>query len=256
MTGGPWTPGEMLAVAAARFINDGDVALVGLGLPQVAAVLARRTRAPSATLLLEIGVFQPDPRGPNMGIADPLMWEGSASYGSMIDVLGSMLQSGRVTLGLLGALQVDRYGSINSTQVVGPEGKIRRFNGSGGANDVASLARRTVIVMRHQARKLPAALDFLTSPGRRVRGQSRAEMGLPGDGPAAIVTDRAVLAVTDTGAVLQSVHPGEDAATILADTPMGASMPAAGVAETTAPLPEELELIRRQLDPLGWYTGP
>jgi len=245
----------MLAVAASRLIHDGDAALVGLGLPQVAAVLARRTHAPSATLLLEIGVFQPDPRGPNMGIADPLMWERATGYGSMLDVLGSMLQAGRVTVGLLGALQVDRYGSINSSQVVGPDGRIKRFNGSGGANDVASLARRTIIVMRHQARKLPAVLDFLTSPGRRVRGQSRAEIGLPGEGPAAIVTDRCIFQVTDGGTVLQSVHPGEDPAAVLNDTPMGASVPAGKVPETAPPSPQELTLIRRELDPYGWYTG-
>lgn len=249
-----WTRGEMLAVAASRFVHDGDIAVIGLGMPQVSALLARRTHAPGARLLLEIGVFEPDPVEPAMGIADPVIWRNARAFGGMLDVLGYMLHGGRVTLGMLGALQVDAGGSLNTTLVHAADGTVRRFNGSGGGNDIASHAGRTVVVVRHDPRRLAAQLEFLTSPGSLVRGQPRAALGLPGTGTAAVVTDRAVIEVTSAGAVLTAVHPGEDVAAVLAATNLPLSLPPGGPATTPPPGNEQLRLVRDELDPGGWYT--
>ncbi len=250
-----WTGREMLVVAASHLIKPDDVVVVGLGLPQLAAALAKRTRTPDVVLLLEIGAFEPEVRAAAMGIADPRIWEGSTSFGGMLDVLGYMLHGGRVTLGILGALQVDAYGSMNSTMVRDPDGTPRRFGGSGGANDIASMSGRIITVLQHQRRKFRDAVDFLTSPGHRLRGRSRAEIGLPGWGTASIVTDRAIIDVEERGAVLRSVHPGEDVGRVIADTPIALEVPAGGPAAATAPTAEELELLRTELDPHGWYTG-
>ncbi len=253
MTARPaWTRGEMLAVAGSLQVRDGDVAIVGLGLPQVAALLARYTHAPSTRLLLEMGVFEPDPTEPAMGIADPRMWQGGSSFGSMLEILGVMLHGRRVTLGRLGALQVDQWGSINTTEVVAEDGSRRRFNGSGGGNDIASHAARTVVIMSHQPRKFARVLPFVTSPGRMVRGRPRDQFGLTGGGTCAIVTDRAVIAIGPQGAVLDSVHPGEDPDAVVADTPI--PLLRGAPAETPAPTAEQLDLIRSRLDPHGWYT--
>lgn len=249
-----WTGGEMLAVAASREVRDSDVVVVGLGLPQVAALLAKQTHAPSAVLLLENGVFEPQPCESAMGIADPRLWHGAAAFGSMLDVLGYMLHGGRVTLGMLGALEVDPWGSINSTAVASADGQTRRFNGSGGANDIASSAGRIVVVMQHHERKFCETLNFCTSPGRRVDGRSRSALGLRGEGSAAIVTDRAVIALTDDGAVLLHVHPGEDEVAVRASTPIELGTPVEGVTTTPAPTPRQLSLVRDELDPNGWYT--
>ena len=250
-----WTRGEMLAVAAASLVRDGDVAVVGLGLPQVAAVLAKRTHAPDATLLLEIGVFEPAPRESAMGIADPRLWEGSTAFGGMLDVLGAMLHGGRVTLGLLGALEVDEWGSLNSTAVTSPDGGTRRFNGSGGANDIASCAGRVLVVMQHHPRKFVEKLQFLTSPGHRIGGVPRGDFGLRGNGTAAVVTDRAVIEISDAGPVLTSVHPGEDPAAVIADTPLPLLEPSGGTIETAAPTGSQLAIVRTELDPHQWYTA-
>jgi acyl CoA:acetate/3-ketoacid CoA transferase beta subunit len=216
-------------------------------------LLAKRTHAPGVTLVLEIGVLDATSTEPSMGIADPRMWKGARAFGGMIDVLGYLLHGGRVTLGILGALQVDVAGSINSSQVVLEDGSIRRFRGSGGANDVASLAGRVMVVMRHDARKFRQRVDFLTNPGRLVDGRPRAESGLPGLGTAVIVTDRAVIDVTDAGLVLRSVHAGEDAEALVAATPV--PLDAGGACETTAPTDDQLALIRRELDPQRLYTA-
>ena len=251
---GGWSGGEIMAVAASHLVADDDVVLVGIGLPQVAAALAQRTHAPNARLLLELGVFDPRPAGESMGIADPRMWTDSKAYAGMLEVLGYMLQGGRISLGLLGALQVDQFGSINSSLVVEADGRRRRFRGSGGGNDVASAAGRVLVVVRHEPRKFKAAVDFVTSPGRRVRGAGRAELGLEGGGTSALVTDRAVIQIGDAGAVLAAVHPGEDAEQVVGETPMPLTLPPGGPAVSAVPTQVELNLIRGSLDPLGWYT--
>lgn len=248
-----WTPGEMMAVAASHEISDDDVVVVGIGLPQVAALLAKRRHAPAATLALELGVFGACSTTPSVGIADPRMWEGAGAFGGIVDVLGYLLHGGRVTLGILGALQVDGVGSINSSLVVSEDGTVRRFRGSGGANDLASLAGRVLVVMRHEPRKFKQRVDFLTNPGRLVDGRSRAEAGLPGDGTTAIVTDRAVIDVTEQGLALRCVHPGETVAAVAADTPL--PLDTNGTHETAAPTADDLELIRGELDPNRWYTA-
>ena len=248
-----WTPPELMAVAAAHEIRNDDLVVVGLGLPQIAALLAKRTHAPGATLVLEIGVLEATSTTPSAGIADPRMWEGASAFGSMIDVLGGLLHGGRVTLGILGALQVDVAGSINSSLVVNEDGTVRRFRGSGGANDVASLAGRVMVVMRHEPRKFRERVYFLTNPGRRVGGRPRAEAGLPGLGTVTVVTDRAVLDVLDGGLRLRGVHPGEDVDAVVAATPV--PIDTAGVLEAAPPTGEELRLIRDELDPLRWYTA-
>jgi glutaconate CoA-transferase subunit B len=243
----------MMAVAASHEISDDDVVVVGLGLPQIAALLAKRTHAPAATLALEIGVFGASSTTPSMGIADPRMWEGARAFGGIVDVLGYLLHGGRVTLGILGALQVDVAGSINSSQVVLEDGTIRRFRGSGGANDLASLSGRVLVVMRHDARKFRQRVDFLTNPGRLVEGRPRAEAGLPGLGTTVIVTDRAVIDVLEGGLALRGVHVGEDVGAVVADTPVPLWTNDVGV--TPAPTDEELRLIRDELDPNRWYTA-
>ena len=252
--GGAWTRGEMLAVAGSHQVRDDDVVLVGLGLPQVAALLARQTHASGVSLLLEVGVFGAAPREPTMGVADPRMWADATAFSSLIEVLGVMLHGGRVTLGLLGALQVDRWGSINTTQVPTARGGIRRFNGSGGGNDVSSHAGRTVIIMAHEPRKFASRLDFVTSPGRKVGDKDRAELWLFGGGPSEIVTDRAIISLGPDGPVLAAVHTGEDPELVARDTPIPLLMPSGGPVVTPPPTERELSLIRAELDPLGWYT--
>ncbi len=244
----------MLVVAASRLLRPDDVVVVGLGLPQMVALLAQQTHAPDVRLLLEIGVHRPEVHGATMGIADPRMWEGATAYTGMLGVLGLMLHGGRVTLGILGALQVDLDGSINSSLVVPRDGPPRRFAGSGGGNDIASLAGRVLVVLEHQSRKFRETVDFVTSPGRRVRGTPRGRLGLPGEGTACIVTDRAVLEVTDDGVLLSAVHPGEEAARVRAETPIPLALPPGGPAVSAPPTEHELTLLRTELDPHGWYT--
>lgn len=61
-----YTTAELMVVAGARMLADGQIAVVGLGIPLVAGGLAQRTHAPRLRMLNEIGVadFWPVPTPP------------------------------------------------------------------------------------------------------------------------------------------------------------------------------------------------
>jgi len=244
---------EIMAVAGARELRDGETVVVGLGLPQVATVLARRTHAPGLTSLLEIGVVNMNPVDTPVGLADSRIFYGATCWSGFLDVLGMNLHRGIVDVGFLGALELDRYGNINTTLLRDDSGKVRYFNGSAGGNDVASLAKRVMVIMRHEKRKLPAAVAHLTSPGF-AGGKSRAELGLRGGGPHRVITDMAVLSFDPETreASLLSVHPGVRTEQVVANTGFPLRVPR-DVPETPVPSAEELRLLREEIDPRRVY---
>ena len=142
------TPGELMVVSAAREIRDGEVVFVGMRLPLIAFVVAKKTHAPHAVGLFENGVIRSSP-SPELifTMADPANLKNATQCLDMLGVM-SLLQSGRVHMGFLGAAEVDRFGNLNSTQVRGPKG-LTRLPGSGGACDIASLAQRFVVLLEH-----------------------------------------------------------------------------------------------------------
>jgi len=198
-----------------------------------------------------LGVIDAQPGGePNVGSADPRLWRGAVSFRGMLDVMGMMLQRGRVDVGFLGALEVDRYGNINSTEVLTPEGKPRRFGGSGGGNDIASHARRVIIVCRHGRQKIVDRVRYLTSPGH-VGPEGRL---LPGGGPHRVVTDKAVLGFNARGELsVVSMHGGVTREELIAETGCELEFPP-DLPATPPPSEEELRLIREVLDPGRQYT--
>ncbi len=245
---------EIMAAAGARELKDGDIVVVGIGLPQVACFLAKRTHAPGLTPLLEIGVANMTPRDTPVGLADSRIFYGATCWSGFLDIMGMNLHRGVVDVGFLGALEIDRYGNINTT--LANEGdKVRYFNGSAGGNDVASLAKRVCVIMRHEKRKLPAAVAHLTSPGF-VGGKSRANLGLRGGGPHRVITDKAVLGFDEKthSAALVSLHPGVTLDDVLANTEMPLIVPK-HVPPTPLPSAEQLRLLREEIDPKGAYLG-
>lgn len=246
---------EIMAAAGARELRDDEVIVVGLGLPQVAAVLAKRTHAPGLTSLLEIGVVNMDPVDTPVGLADSRIFYRSTCWSGFLDILGMNLHRGIVDVGFLGALEVDRFGNINTTLLKEAPGKVRYINGSSGGNDVASLAKRVIIIMRHEKRKLPMALAHLTSPGF-VGGKSRREMGLRGGGTHRVITDKAIFGFDPKthAASLLSLHPGIRVEEVVANTGFPLHVPKE-VAVTPLPTPEELRLLREEIDPQRAYLG-
>src|ERR1700683_2766237 len=149
------TASEMMVTAASKEVQDGEIAVVGIGLPQVACVLARRTHAPRLSMLLEIGVADMDPVDIAVGLADSRIFYRATCWSGFLDTLGMNLHRGVVDVGFIGALELDQHGNVNTTLTKDAEGHIRYFNGSAGGNDVASSAKRVVVIVRHGKRKLP-----------------------------------------------------------------------------------------------------
>ena len=118
-----YAPFELMAVAGARELRDGEIVAVGLGLPVVATFLAKRTHAPNLTMMFELGVIDPEPVHTGVGLADPRVWYRAKILSSFVDMLGTVLHGGRVDVGFLGGLETDAYGNLNTTLLGDPKGK-------------------------------------------------------------------------------------------------------------------------------------
>jgi glutaconate CoA-transferase subunit B len=245
--------GELMVATAAREIRDGEVVFVGMRLPLIAFVVAKKNHAPNAVGLFENGVIRSTP-APELiyTMADPPNILGATQCLDMLGVM-SVLQSGRVPLGFLGAAEVDRFGNLNSTEVRGPNGRVR-LPGSGGACDIASLAQRFVVLLEHSRERLPERVSYVTSPGNGDGKGWRQRMGLPRGGPAAVITTKAVLRFDEDGeAYLASVHPGVETDDVLSNT--GWKLRTADrIEQTPEPSAEELRAIR-EYDKEGFWTS-
>jgi glutaconate CoA-transferase subunit B len=244
----------MMAAVAARELGDGEVVFVGIGLPNLACNLARATHAPHLALIYESGAVGAVPERLPVSIGDPALVTGSLMVCGMADVFQLFLQNGRIEVGFLGGAQVDRYGNINTTVIGTYERPTVRLPGSGGAAEIAIHARRTLIVAKLHPRAFPERVDFVTSPGQRIAGKSRRELGMPGAGPLKVITDKAILeADPDTGEmVLAALYPGVRTDVVRA----GVSWPLATrsrLAPVAPPSVTELRLLREVLDPNGLF---
>jgi len=238
--------------SAAREIRDGEIVFVGMRLPLIAFVVAKKTHAPSAIDIFENGVIRSTPASQLIyTMADPPNILGATQCLDMLGVM-SLLQSGRVHLGFLGAAEVDRFGNLNSTEVRGPKGLVR-LPGSGGACDIASLAQRFVVLLEHSKERLPERVLYITSPGNGEGHGWRKRVGLPQGGPSAVITTKAVLRFAEDGeAYLSSLHPGIELDDVLANTGWKLRV-GKDLIQTPEPSAAELRAIR-EYDKEGFWT--
>ncbi|MEX1994822.1 MAG: CoA-transferase [Steroidobacteraceae bacterium] len=185
-----YTRDEMMTVAAARLLRDGDVCFVGIGLPSAACNLARLGHAPGLVLIYESGTIGTRPTVLPLSIGDGELAETAACVVPLPEIFSDYLQAGRIDVGFLGAAQIDRLGNLNSTVIGSYDRPRTRLPGAGGATEIAAHAKRVFIVMKATPRSFVPALDFRTSGGHFP---GRAESGARGGGPAAVVTDVGVL---------------------------------------------------------------
>jgi len=248
------TPSEMMIVTAARALQGVRTVFVGVGLPNSACNLARRTVAPDLELIYESGIYGARPARLPLSIGDPTLISGATSICSMADLFGLYLQGGLVEVAFLGGAQIDRFGNLNTT-VIGDWVKPKvRLPGSGGACEIAINARRIFIIMRLKRRAFVDQLHFRTSPGHLEGRGERQALGLPGAGPQLVVTDKCVFRFDEeTGEmVLQSLHAGVTQADV--EEQVGWDLRVVdNLKETPPPAEDELHLLREELDPAGLY---
>lgn len=247
------TASERMAWRAAQELHDGDVVFVGIGLPNLACNLARATHAPGLFMIYESGAVGAIPERLPVSIGDPSLVTDSLAVVGQADIFQCLLQRGLIEVGFLGGAQVDRWGNINTTVIGDYANPKVRLPGSGGACEIAVHARRLLIVMRMGKRTFVEKCDFITSPGHRMNGKTRAELGLPGGGPTRIITDLGVLDFDATGeAVLSEVYPGVTPEQVRAAC--GWSLRVADSVRTTGePDTSVLSLLRERLDPQRLY---
>jgi glutaconate CoA-transferase subunit B len=184
-------------------------------------------------------------------VGDPCLNPGAAMIGGLVDILGTLLQAGWVDVGFLAGSQVDKFGNINTTVIGDYDHPKSRLPGSGGANPIGSLAKKTLIIALHDKRRLTEKVDFITTPGYIDGPGAREKWGMPlGSGPKVIITNKAVLRFDETTceAYLASYHPGHTIEEIIDATPWDLKV-ADDVQETAPPTAEELRIIREVIDP-------
>jgi len=202
-----WDAAEMMNVAAARELRDGDVCLVGVGPPNLAANLARRTHAPNCRLVYESGAIDARPKRLPLSIGDDDLAATATAVVSVPEMFNYWVGAGRIDVGFLGAAQIDRYGNINTT-VIGDHSNPRtRLPGAGGAPEIAAAAGRVIVIVKQSPRTFVEKVDFVTSVGYGPTGRERQARGA---GPTLVITDHGVLEPDpETNELtLTRLHPG------------------------------------------------
>ncbi len=258
------TPSEFMAARAAQELKDHDVVFVGIGLPNLACNLARATHAPDLFMIYESGAVGAVPDRLPVSIGDPALVTDSLSIVSQADIFQNYLQNGLIEVGFLGGAQVDRYGNINTTVIGDYQNPAVRLPGSGGACEIATHARRLLIVMRMSPKSFVEKCDFVTSPGTRFiskregknMGKTRADLALPGGGPVTVITDLGVCEFRDMGEgsemVLTEIYEGVEESTVKAKCGWPMKI-AKDLKRVAPPSPEVLRLLREKLDPQKLY---
>jgi glutaconate CoA-transferase, subunit B len=249
-----YTLRELMVAAAAREIRDGDKVFVGMRLPLLGFAVAKETHAPNAVGIFENGVIRDWPALESIfTMSDPPNVARALYCGGLNDVM-YLLQTGRIDLGFIGGAEVDRFGNLN-THWVEENGKRIRLPGSGGAADIATMAKRCIIIMNHEKRRFTSKVQFITSPGFGDGGDWRERHGLPGGGPSRVITSMGIFSFDSVNheMILSSFHPGVTVKEIKNET--GWPLRIAQSTTETAP-PSEMELSAvRKYDPKRVWTS-
>jgi glutaconate CoA-transferase subunit B len=236
-----FTSDEMMTTCAARALRDGMTCFVGIGLPSVAANLARATHAPGLVLIYESGTIGAKPGWLPLSIGDGILAETADTVVSVPEIFNYWLQPGRIDAGFLGAAQIDRFGNINTT-VVGPyDDPKTRLPGAGGASEIAASCQEVIVVVRQSPRSFVERVDFVTSVGYGDGPGSRERLGLTGAGPRKVITDLGILEPDPRTCelTLTGVYPGVGVSDVKSRT--GWDLAASGSIRVLAP-PSQTEL--------------
>ncbi len=244
-----YSDNEMMALAAGRFIKDGDIVFAGTGVSILAATAAKRIYAPKAVVFFETGGIDPSLDEIPMAVSDLRTMSGTSLNSGLIEAFSIVGHRKLHTIAFLGAAQIDRYGNLNTTSIGDYHHPKTRFSGSGGACDVATFASGVITFMQHEKRRFVEKLDYLTSVGWYKGGDSRKKLGLRRGGALAVVTNLGVLRFHEETKemFLTEYFPGVTIEKIVENT--GFPIDVSGAVEAAAPAPEELAILREEVDP-------
>jgi glutaconate CoA-transferase, subunit B len=245
---------ELMICVAARLFEDGATCFIGTGVPMLAAMLAAKTTAPNLVPIFEFGgtgaILEELPRA----VGEARTFHKGISALGICDTMETA-QRGFVDYGFLGGAQIDPYGNLNSVVIGNHDHPKVRLPGSGGGNDVGSFCWKTIAIMQHDSRRFVPKVDFLTTPGFLNGPGSREEEGLPpGTGPVFVVSTLALMDFESDSCRmrLKSVYPGVSTEDVISNTGFELVIPDM-VDNIKPPTPDELRLLREEIDPLKFY---
>jgi glutaconate CoA-transferase subunit B len=251
-----YNPMELMVTTGARMLEDEAVVVVGTGAPCAAAALAQRTAAPNLVVLFEAGGVGPQLPTMPISVGDSRTFH-QAVLASGMGTIMDACQRGCVDYTFIGGAQIDAYGNLNSTCIGDWERPKVRFPGSGGANDLASLCRKTIVITPQDCKRFVEKVDFLTTPGYLTGKGARERAGLPeGSGPYRVITNLAVIGYHPETCRMQvlSIHEGHTREDVIENTGFEISF-AENVQTTPPPTAAELHILREQVDPDGFIIG-
>lgn len=240
-----FTSDEMMTIAAARALKNDDICFVGIGAPSAACNVARLTHAPDITLIYESGTLGTAPDVLPLSIGDGELCDTATTTVSVPEMFRYWLQGGRISIGFLGAAQLDKFGNINTTVIGDYDNPKTRLPGGGGAPEIASSCGEIFITMKQSLRGMVDKIDFFTSFGHGTGGDDREKAGITTNGPTLLITDLAVWRpdpVTKEFTVM-SLHPGVTREQVQATCGWTVKF-AKNVEETPAPTELELSTLR------------
>ena len=248
---------DQMVVSAARQIKDDDVIYVGVGLPILASLLAKNTHAPNCVIVIQTGIVRTS-LFPLPMAADTLGSQSFADQLTSLAYVNYLGQAGHMTMGFIGAGQIDKYGNCNDTAIGDYYNPVHRWPGSGGGTDVMSFCHRTTIILRQSKKRFPPKVDFITCPGY-LDGKpgQREEAGMPPNtGPATVITNLGIYTFENREMVLKSIHSGVGVTVDDIKAEVGWDIKISpDLEDTVPPTEEELRIFREQVDPGRTWVG-
>ncbi|MBS3947998.1 MAG: glutaconate CoA-transferase [Dethiobacter sp.] len=253
----PYNSIELMICLAARNLEDESIVVVGTGAPCAAAMLAQKTSAPNLVILFEAGGMGPILPSMPISVGDSRTFYKALAAGSMPEIMETC-QRGMVDYTFLGGAQIDMYGNLNSTMIGTDYNRPKvRLPGSGGANDLASLCWRTMVMTVQNPRRFVEKCDFITTPGYLTGPGAREAAGLPpGSGPYKVITDLCVIGYDQETCRMQveSIHPEVTREQLVANTGFELLWKR-DLTVTSSPTEEELRILRAEVDPYRYVIS-
>jgi glutaconate CoA-transferase subunit B len=246
-----WTKKQMMVLAIARQIKDGQTCIVGTGLPLIGTALAKNTTAPNAILIFETGIVDSSLREVPTSVSDLRISHNASALWPQYRYLGfqsTSLRKNSIDVGFIGGAQIDPYGNLNSTSIGDYNHPKTRFTGSGGANGIATYCD-TIIMMQHQKRRFCNKVDYVTSPGWGDGPNGRVKLGLPNKGPQVVITELGIMRfdANTKRMYLAEYYPGITKEQIQDNT--GFELDTSRAVESEPPSAEMLHILSTKIDP-------
>ena len=244
-----YNPSELLICSASRLMQDNTTAIIGTGIPMLAAALAQKMHAPNLVAVFEFGGTGAILEQLPMAVGEENTFHRALAASGICDVIETA-QRGFIEYGFLGGAQIDKFGNLNTTVIGDYYHPTVRLPGSGGGNDVGSHCWKTIAIMRQDRRKFVDKLDFMTTPGYITGPGAREAAGLPpGTGPYRVVSNLAILNYhPDTKRMmLFATQPGITVDEVVQNTGFELVI-SDQLNENPPPTEEELKILRNEVD--------